>query len=70
MANPSIRLYNNSRQMIALQMRAPGGDFYGGEQQIRLLPGQDVSVPKSYVNDHQILNLKARRMIKILSETE
>jgi hypothetical protein len=56
--------------MIALQMRAPGGDFYGGEQQIRLLPGQDVSVPKSYVNDHQILNLKARRMIKILSETE
>jgi hypothetical protein len=67
MADTTIRIYNCSSQMIPLQMRAPGGDFYGGEQQIRLLPGQDVSVPSNYAHSDQITNLKARRMIKVLS---
>jgi hypothetical protein len=56
--------------MIPLQARAPGSDFYSNEQQIRLMPGKDVSLPKSYLRKDQIDNLKARRMIKVLHDSE
>ena len=51
--------------MIPLQVRAPGSDFYTNEQQIRLFPGKDVILPKSYVMEDQINNLRSRGMIKV-----
>lgn len=60
-----VRLYNCSKQMIPLQVRAPGSDFYSNEQQVRLAPGKTVELPKSYLLEEQISNLQKRRMLKI-----
>jgi hypothetical protein len=64
-----VRIYNNSRQMIALQVRAPGADFYTHEQQVRLHPGKDVVLPKTHLREEQIKNLQAKRMIKVLYDS-
>ena len=56
--------------MIPLHVRAPGSDFYANEQQIRLAPGKDVTLPKAYVNMDQINNLCKRRKLRILHDTE
>lgn len=60
-----VRLYNCSKQMIPLQVRTPGTDFFSNEQQIRLDPGKDVMLPKSYLREDQIENLRRRRMIQV-----
>lgn len=60
-----MRLYNCSRQMIPLQVRAPGSDFFSNEQQVRLDPGKDVMLPKSYLRIEQIENLQKRRMLQV-----
>lgn len=60
-----VRLYNCSKQMIPLQVCPPGADFFSNEQQIRLAPGKDVMLPKSYLREDQIENLQKRRMIKV-----
>lgn len=65
-----VRVYNCSKQMIPLQARAPGGDFYTSEQQVRIMPGQDVLLPKSYLRSDQIENLQKRGMIRILHDSE
>ena len=65
-----IRVYNNSKQMIPLQVRAPGSDFYTNEQQVRIVPGKDVMLPKSHVNMDQVENLQKRTLIKILHDSE
>ena len=65
-----IRVYNCSKQMISLQVKAPNGDFYTGEQQIRLNPGKDVTLPKSHVRTEQIENLQKKRMIKVIYDKE
>lgn len=63
---PMIRIYNCSKQMIPLQVRPPGSDFYTNEQQIRLNPGKDVSLPKSHTREDQIDNLRQKRMIQVI----
>lgn len=65
-----VRVYNCSKQMIPLQVRAPGSDFYSNEQQVRIKPGQDALLPKSHLREDQIKNLQARRMIKIVHDSE
>jgi hypothetical protein len=65
-----VRIYNNSQQMIALQVRAPGGDFYKNEQQVRLSPGQDALLPKNFLLNEQIKNLVARGMLKVTYDSE
>ena len=65
----SIRIYNSSKQMIPIQVRSPKGDFYASEQQIRLLPGKDVLLPKSHIMQEQVDNLAKRRMIRVIYET-
>lgn len=65
-----IRIYNCSKQLIPLQARTPGGDFYTSEQQIRISPGQDVLLPKAYLRADQIENLQKRGMIKVLHDSE
>ena len=60
-----VRLYNCSKQMIPLQVRAPGADFFSNEQQIHLGPGKDVMLPKSYLREDQVENLRKRRMIQV-----
>lgn len=65
-----VRIYNNSGQMIPLQARAPGGDFYTSEQQVRLMPGKDVLLPKTHLRKDQIENLQKRGMIKVLYDSE
>lgn len=68
--SPMVRVYNNSRQMIPLQVRSPGADFYTGEQQVRLAPGRDVLLPKNHLRSDQIENLQKRGMIKIVYDSE
>jgi hypothetical protein len=63
-------IYNCSKQMIPLQVRPPGSDFYTNEQQIRLMPGQDVQLPKTYIRQEQIDNLCARGMIKVVYDSQ
>ncbi len=65
-----VRLYNCSKQMIPLQVRAPGSDFYSNEQQVRLESGKDVMLPKSYLRMEQIENLQKRRMLKVNYDSE
>ncbi len=65
-----VRLYNCSKQMIPLQVRAPGADFFSNEQQVRLEPGKDVMLPKSYLREDQIENLRKRRMIQVNYDSE
>lgn len=68
--NPTIRIYNNSKQMLQLHVRIPGSDFYSGEQQVRLFPGEDVLLPKNHLNESQIANLRARSIIKVTYDSE
>ena len=65
-----VQIYNCSRQMIPIVVRPPGGDFYLHEQTVYLRPGRTVRLPKSFLNDPQIINLQAKRMIQILHDTE
>lgn len=65
-----VRLYNNSKQMIPLQVRAPGSEFYTGESQVRLDPGKDVLLPYTHLRQDQVENLKRRGMIKILYDSQ
>lgn len=63
-----VRVYNNSKQMIPIHMRQPGGDFFLNEQQVRLMPGKDVVLPESHLMSDQIGNLCKRGMIKIFKD--
>jgi hypothetical protein len=65
-----VRLYNNSKQMIPLQVRAPGSEFYTGETQVRLDPGKDVLLPHSHLRHDQIDNLTRRGMLRILYDSQ
>jgi hypothetical protein len=65
-----IRVYNNSRQLIQLQARPPGGNFYMNESQIRIQPGHDVLLPKAHLRQDQLENLKKKGFIKILHDSE
>jgi hypothetical protein len=65
-----VRVYNNSKQLIQLQLRPPGSDFYTNEIQVRINPGQDVLVPKTHLLYSQVENLKKRGFIKILHDSE
>lgn len=65
-----IRIYNSSKQMIPIQVRPPKGDFYTSEQQVFINPGKDVLLPKSHIIDDQVSNLQARKMIKVVYDSE
>lgn len=65
-----IRVYNCSKQMIPIQLRAPGSDFYTNEQQVRLQPNKETLLPKSHVRMEQIQNLQQRRMLKVIYDSE
>lgn len=68
--NTVIKIYNRSRQMIPLQVKPPGGDYFLHEQTIYLSPKKTVSIPSGYLLADQIKNLKARRELAIVSGTE
>lgn len=65
-----VKIYNCSTQLVQLQLRVPGGDFYTDEQQVRILPGKEAELPKNHLREDQIANLKARRMIKVTYDSE
>lgn len=65
-----VRLYNRSTQMIPIQLKPPGGDFFLHEQVAYLRPRQTVKVPKSHLNLDQIHNLQARRALQILFDSD
>jgi hypothetical protein len=69
-SNYVVQIYNCSKQMIPIVVRPPGGDFFLHEQTIYLRPGKTVRLPKSFLNDPQITNLSAKRMIRILHDSE
>ena len=60
-----VEIMNISKQMIPLQVKPPGGDFYIEEQQIRLRPGKSAVVPKDHLLWSQIENCKARGQLKV-----
>ena len=65
-----IRVYNCSKQMIPLQVRPPGSDFFSNEQQVRLQPNKETLLPKSHVRMEQIRNLQSRRMLRVLYDSD
>lgn len=65
-----VRVYNNSKQLIQLQVRPPGGDFFTNESQVRIPPGEDVLLPKSHLRQDQIQNLTKKGFIRILHDSE
>jgi len=65
-----VRIYNRSKQMIPLQLRTPGSDFFTNEQQVRIDPGKDVVLPKSHLRMEQVENLQKRRMIQVIYDSE
>lgn len=65
----TVRILNISKQMIPLQVRPPGGDFFIHEQQVRLAVGGSAILPKSYLMDNQIRNLTAKRMIQVVYDS-
>ena len=64
-----VRIYNCSKQMIGVQVKPPGADFYTSEAQVRLAPGQDTLLPYSHLRWEQIENLQQRGMLKILYDS-
>lgn len=66
----TVRIYNRSKQMIPLQVRPPGSDFFSNEQQVRIAPGEDVTLPKSYLLPEQIENLTRRRLLTVTFDSE
>ena len=65
-----VRVYNNSKQLIQLQVRAPGSDFFTNEQQVRIPPGENVLLPKSHLRQDQVENLQKRGFIKIVYDSQ
>ena len=65
-----VRIINNSKQMIPLQMRPPGTSFYRNEQQIRLNPGKHAMLPYDHLRADQIENLQKKGIIKIIFDSE
>jgi len=61
-----VKIYNKSNQMLALHVRPPEGEFYSSEQQVRLNPGTEVTLPKDHINQCQIDNLQRNQMIKVV----
>ena len=68
--SPVVRVYNCSKQLIQLQVKPPGGDFYTNESQIRINPGTDVLLPKTHLRQDQLENLKKKGFIKIVHDSE
>jgi len=65
-----IRVYNNSKQLIQLHMRPPGGDFFTNESQVRILPGMEVLLPKTHCRQDQLDNLSKKGFIKIIYDSQ
>ncbi len=65
-----IRIYNNSGQMVSLSLRAPGGDFYVAESQVRIMPKKTADLPRSHVLMDQINNLRGRGVIRVLHDDD
>lgn len=62
-----VTVTNISGQMIPLQLRPEGGDFFIHERQARLLAGKSITVPRNYINQGQIDNLRARHEVRVSS---
>lgn len=61
----TVRIHNISKMVLSLQIKQPGTNFYTNEQQIRLAPGEHHLVPKAYLLNDQIMNLKAKGMLTV-----
>jgi len=66
----TIRIYNCSNQLVQLQVRPPGSDFYRNEQQVRIDPGKNALLPKTHLIQEQVDNLQKRKMIRIVFDSE
>jgi hypothetical protein len=68
--DPAITIYNNTNNIVQIQIREPGKDFYVSEQTIRIPPKKSYRARADYFNSHQLQNLKERGEIKVLMDTE
>lgn len=65
-----VTLYNISQQSIPLQVRPPGSDFYSGEQQVWIKPGNSAQLPWDHLNRDQVDNLMRRGIIKKIYDSK
>lgn len=65
-----VRIYNRGKQAVPLQVRPPQGDFYLTEQQVHLIPGKSVLLPKDHLRMEQVTNLAARGVLKVTYDSE
>ena len=63
-----IRIVNSSSQMIPIQLTAEGEDFFRGQQQIQLQPGQDVALDEKYLIPGQVENLQKRGLLQLIRQ--
>ena len=61
-----VTIVNTSKQMIPLQVKQPGADFYVAERQVRIRPGKQVQLPADYLMDAQLENLRSRKDIQVI----
>lgn len=60
-----VTVTNVSNQMIPIQVRSPAGDFYLEERQARINPGRSIQLPRNFLNQGQLENLKSRHHVQI-----
>ena len=65
-----MRVLNISQQLINIHVKPPQGDFYRHEQQVSLRPGQDALLPKDHLRQDQVNNLRARKVIRVIYDSE
>jgi hypothetical protein len=61
-----VTIENISSQMVRIQIKPPGGDFYLDEQQIQINPNNRISVPKDHLLWQQIENFKAHKILRVI----
>jgi hypothetical protein len=62
-----VIIINKDKQMVPIQLRAPGGyTFWQGEQTIPLLPKRMSKFPKNRLYQEQIINLQKAGRIQVL----
>lgn len=66
----TIRIINQSRQMIPIQLTAEGEDFFRGQQQIQLMSGKDILIDEKYLINGQVENLRQRGLLKLIKQNE
>lgn len=64
-----VTIYNNSNQMIPIQAKPPGGDFFLEEQVVYLHPGKSAIVSRDFVRTEQLHNLQLKGKVRVVENS-